>query len=105
VSVVVVAFINPHPEHHADVARALAELVPAVHEENGCELYAIHDSGTALVVVEQWATGEDLEQHASGQAVLEMKQQQRGKLASPVSITVAAAIPAGSAAKGMLRAV
>ncbi|WP_057377058.1 putative quinol monooxygenase [Phycicoccus sp. Soil803] len=100
---VVIACINPRPQNHADVARGLAELVPVVHSEKGCEIYALHDSGTGLVMVEQWTSQEDLELHAAGHAVLKMKQLLRGKLANPVSTTVAVPVPAGSNAKGILR--
>ena len=44
-SIVVVATISPKPEHTDAVAAAFAGIIPQVHAEDGCELYALHRAG------------------------------------------------------------
>jgi len=46
-SIVVVATITPKPEHTDEVAAAFAGVIPQVHAEDGCELYALHRPATS----------------------------------------------------------
>jgi quinol monooxygenase YgiN len=66
VAVIVVAVIRAKPSMTQQVLDAFAEVSPVVHEEPGCELYAAHSDGTAVVMVERWASKQDLEAHSSG---------------------------------------
>ena len=59
-SVVVVATIIPLPEHRDEVIAAIAETVAKVREEDGCELYALHQADDRLMMVEKWASPEAL---------------------------------------------
>src|SRR5215469_15263018 len=49
---VVVATITPIPGQLDALEATLKEMVPAVHEEDGCELYALHRGQDRLVFVE-----------------------------------------------------
>ena len=42
-SVVVVATITPKPDQVDAVREAILAAVPKVHDEPGCELYAVHE--------------------------------------------------------------
>ena len=68
-SVVVVAHIRPLPEHLDAVREAFLEILPAVHEEPGCELYALHEADGVLVMVEKWESQEALDVHMTAPAL------------------------------------
>ena len=42
--VVVTAYFYPRPDSRDQVLAALGPAIAAVHDEHGCELYAIHDA-------------------------------------------------------------
>jgi quinol monooxygenase YgiN len=55
VSIVVVATIEPVPEHRAEVIVALEDTIIAVHaDDEGCELYALHEG---LIGSFSWRNG------------------------------------------------
>ena len=49
--VVVIAYFLPAPGQHDQVVEALRPAIAAVHEEPGCELYAIHDAPDGTIVM------------------------------------------------------
>ena len=65
-SIVVVATITPKPEHTDAVAAAFAGIIPQVHAEDGCELYALHRAGDQLIMIERWASAEALDRAQPG---------------------------------------
>ena len=67
-SIVVVATISPKPEHTDAVAAAFAGIIPQVHAEDGCELYALHRAGDQLIMIERWVSEEALAVHSRGAA-------------------------------------
>ncbi len=101
-SVVVVATISPKPEHVDEVRQAVLETVPKVHEEPGCERYALHEGRGQLVMVEQWESPEALATHGKAEALTELSQRLEGKLTERPAVTVLTAVPAGDPAKGAL---
>ncbi len=101
-SVVVVATISPKPEHVDEVRQAVLETVPKVHEEPGCERYALHEGRGQLVMVEQWESPEALATHGGAEALTELSQRLEGKLTERPAVTVLTAVPAGDPAKGAL---
>ncbi len=101
-SVVVVATIIPLPEHRDEVIAALTETVAQVHQEDGCELYALHQADDRLVMVEKWASPEALRTHSKGAALAALNPLLAGKVAGPPEVIVLQAAPAGDAAKGQL---
>ena len=68
--VVVLAYFRPAPGQRDQVVAALQPAISAVHEESGCELYAIHDApdGT-IVMIEKWTSVGELDEHGSAEAV------------------------------------
>ncbi|HEY1675729.1 MAG TPA: putative quinol monooxygenase [Streptosporangiaceae bacterium] len=102
-SVVVVATITPKPEFRDDVIAAMKKAVPLVHEEDGCELYALHADDQQLVMVERWTSREALKKHGTDSAGLRVFNEAiDGKLAGPTVVLRLDAIPAGEPAKGQL---
>ncbi|HEX3787373.1 MAG TPA: antibiotic biosynthesis monooxygenase [Pseudonocardiaceae bacterium] len=102
-SVVVVATIHPLPEHRAEVIAVFAETIARVHAEDaGCELYALHEGEDRLVMVEKWASAEDLAAHSKGSALAEMNGRLAGKVAGRPDVQVLTAHPAGTDSQGAI---
>jgi quinol monooxygenase YgiN len=101
--VVVTAYFRPAPGQHDQVVEALRPAIAAVHEEPGCELYAIHDApdGT-IVMIEKWSSVDELDDHGGGRAVGTLNASLEGLLASPVEVTRLVPIPAGTEKQGQL---
>jgi quinol monooxygenase YgiN len=102
VSVVVVATITPRPEHHDEVVAAFTATIPQVHAEDGCELYALHQTSDRLIMIEKWASREALDTHRRGAALTALNPQLAGKVTGPSEVIVLDAVPAGEPAKGQL---
>ena len=101
--VVVVALIKPKPEFRDDVIAAMKQAIPLVHEEDGCELYALHADDDQLVMIERWTTREALAKHGAESPGLRVFGAAiDGKLAGPTEVLRLDAIPAGDQAKGQL---
>ncbi len=101
-SVVVVATIIPLPEHRDEVIAAITATIPKVHAEDGCELYALHQAGDRLVMIEKWASPEALRTHSRGPALAAMNPQLAGKVTGPPEVIVLQAVPTGHPGKGQL---
>lgn len=102
-SVVVTAIIRPIPAHRAEVTEALARTVARVHrEDQGCELYALHEGDDQLVMIEKWASPELLAAHSRGAALAELSQQLKGKLIGELEVHVVRPYPAGTTEQGQL---
>jgi quinol monooxygenase YgiN len=102
VSVVVVATITPLPGQADEVIAAFAEAIPQVHAEDGCELYALHQSADKLIMVEKWASREALAAHSKGAALAAVGPKLAGKVAGAFDVVVLDAVLAGDPAKGQL---
>jgi quinol monooxygenase YgiN len=101
-SVVVVATLFPLAEHRDDVVAAIADAIPKVHAEDGCELYALHEGEDRLVMIEKWVSAELLDAHLKAPALAELGGRLAGKLASPTQIQLLRAHPAGTPEQGAL---
>ena len=97
---VIVATLIPNDGQLEAVEAALLELVPAVHEEDGCELYAMHRGKDRLVFVEKWRDRAALAAHAGGPNIKAFNEKLAGRLAGPPDVQVFEAVPAGDATKG-----
>jgi quinol monooxygenase YgiN len=96
VSVVVVATVHPTAEGREAVINAFRHAVARVHAEDaGCELYALHENGRRLVMVEKWSSPEALDEHSRSTAVAELEATVEGKLTEPTDVQVYTAVPAG----------
>ncbi|MGF3055892.1 putative quinol monooxygenase [Microbacterium sp. YY-01] len=102
-TVVVTAIFHPVEGKKQQLIAAMRRGIEAVHEEKGCELYAIHDAEDGTVtMIEKWTTAEDLAVHADGDAVKILNADIEQYLASPVVVTKMTALPMGSESAGAL---
>ena len=99
-SVVVVAHIRPLPEHLDAVKQAFLEILPEVHAEPGCELYALHEAGGALVMVEKWESQEALNTHMTAPALTGIGPKLAGKVGGAPEVQILTPLPTGT--KGAL---
>ena len=101
--VVVVATITPKPGMLEEVEAAFTGVIPQVHDEPGCELYALHRSGAGtLVMIEKWADAAALEAHRTGPALGQLGSRLGELTEGGSNVTLLDAVPAGSSAKGVL---
>ncbi|MGY1639731.1 putative quinol monooxygenase [Geodermatophilus sp. SYSU D00703] len=102
-AVVVVATISPQPEHRDSVREAVLSAIPQVHDEPGCERYALHEGQDGrLVMIEQWESPEALATHGKGEALTALSRALEGKLTGQPELQVLSAVPAGDDVKGAL---
>ena len=99
-SVVVVATITPLPDQVDAVREAILAAVPKVHEEPGCELYAVHEGRGEFVMIERWESPEALKVHGTAEALTTLGGQLADKLDGPPDVRRLTAVPAGEPAKG-----
>jgi len=101
--VVVTAVFHPNPESRDAVLEAFRVAIPRVHDEPGCELYAITDAPDgSIVMIEKWSTVAELDAHGDSPAVTELVAALAGLLERPVEVTRLVPIPVGDPAKGQL---
>ncbi|MCW2810382.1 MAG: hypothetical protein JWP61_840 [Friedmanniella sp.] len=101
--IAVVAIFTAAPGRLDDLRAALVEAIPAVHEEQGCELYAIHDGPDDKIwMIEKWTTVADLDAHGSGPAVARLGQLVAGLTSGPAEVIRVHPIAAGAPAQGLL---
>jgi quinol monooxygenase YgiN len=105
VAVVVVANVTPDSEHREEVRRTLEDVVPRVHAEDGCELFALHESRDGFVIVEQWRDSAALKAHGDGPVFADMTGSLEGRLAAPLGVQMLKPVPAGDPTLGTLRQV
>jgi quinol monooxygenase YgiN len=102
VTVVVVATAFPAPGRADDVRAALLRAVPRVHAEDGCELYALHESEDRLVLVEKWTSADALATYAAAPALAELRAELDGIITGELDIQLLSPVPAGTPAQGAL---
>jgi quinol monooxygenase YgiN len=100
VSVVVVATITPKPGEEDAVREAVLAAVPKVHDEPGCELYAVHEADGGFVMVEKWESQDALATHGQADALRDLGAALKGKVAGPPDVRRLAPVPAGDTRKG-----
>lgn len=102
-SVIVVATIIPLPEHRAEVIAVFEEGIALVHaDDEGCELYSLHEGEDRLVMIEKWASPELLEAHSNGATLAALIPRLEGKLAAAADVQVLRPHPAGTVEQGTL---
>lgn len=99
-----VATVHPAPGQAKAALESYREVTPLVHQEQGCELYAVHLSqdGETIVVIERWTTHADLRAHNEGAAIARLQQLSGGLLAAPTDILLLDEVPLGDPTKGTL---
>ncbi|WP_280194136.1 putative quinol monooxygenase [Nocardia farcinica] len=103
--IVVVATMLAKPGEEDTVEKTLSGAAVSVHAEQGCLLYALHrKSGTPgeFVMIEKWASREDLDAHLRGAVMREVGVALRSALAAPPEVKLLDALPAGDSNLGTL---
>ena len=102
-TIIVTAAFTPKDGTYDQVVAALSPAIAEVHEEPGCQLYAIHESPNGpIMMIEKWDSAELLDAHGTGDAVKRLNASLEGLLAEPVEVTRLVPIPAGTAHQGAL---
>lgn len=100
---VVIATFHPHPGKRDAVRAALEAVIPDVHEEPGCELYALHEETEGhLVLIEKWTTRELWQEHLTLEPVKRLRGSLEGLLESETQVLEMYGVPAGSSDRGEL---
>ena len=102
-SLVIVATLFPKPEYRDDVIAVLEEVIGRVHAEDaGCELYSLNEGRDRLVMVEKWASPEDLQAHSVSPAFQALTAALDGKMAAEMDVQVLQPHPAGTTGQGQV---
>jgi quinol monooxygenase YgiN len=99
---IVVARVYPKPGRLQEVIDVCAPIVPLVHQEPGCELFALHTDGETVFVVEKWATSAGLRGHAAGAAYAQIRSGISDLVDHAVEVWVLDPLSFGEAAKGAI---
>lgn len=101
--VVVTSVFTPLAGQHDNLVATLQSTIPAVHDEEGCELYAIHDApdGT-IVMIEKRESTALLRKHAAGSAVAALNAAIGSFLSKPVVVTELTPIPVRDSEQSVL---
>lgn len=85
---IVIATFTPHPEHYDEVKNLLVDVLPDVHQEEGCELYALHEEVEGvLVLIEKWTTRELWQVHLTLDPVARIQSGLHGLLVKDVEVS------------------
>jgi quinol monooxygenase YgiN len=101
---ILVARVYPKPGRVQEVIDVYAGIVPLVHQEPGCELFALHTDGETVIVVEKWATPADLQGHAAGPAYAQIRAGIGDLVDHAADVWVLDTLPFGAAAKSTVGA-
>jgi quinol monooxygenase YgiN len=102
-SVVLIATLLPAPGQRDALFELLEEVIPRVHAEDaGCELHALHEDDTRVVLIEKWADGAARSAHGNSLATRGLMEGLDGKLAAAPEILVLHPRPVGAAAQGAM---
>ena len=93
---VIVATIDPLDGKREDVRHILTSIIPEVHQEPGCDFYALHeDTLGRLIFIEAWDSREQWVQHTEYDTVARINAQTDGLLKAPIEVLEMYAVPAG----------
>jgi quinol monooxygenase YgiN len=99
----VLAVFHPLEGHRDAVVAAMQVAIPRVHDEEGCEMYAITEAADGrLVMIEKWSSQALLDAHGTSPAVHQLLADLDGHLVAPAEVTVLVPLPMGDALKGAL---
>ena len=101
----VVAIIHPLPGKRDEIIEAFRVVSPLVHQEEGCELYALQSTqvGEGLIVIERWSTADDLQAHATGAAMDKLNELSAHLRATASDVILVDQVPLGDPSKGVIR--
>ena len=94
---VVIAIFKPLEGSLQEVKDILTSIIPEVHEEPGCEFYALHeDTEGRLIFVEAWDTRELWQEHSAFHTVTRIQELTKPHLAGEVEVIEMYGVPAGT---------
>ena len=96
-AVVMVVRAIPRPGQSEAVLELLKELVPIVHDEEGCERYTLnlHENGD-IYFIERWSSAVDAERHGTSSSILPVLTERATPLLEGIPEIIALApVPAG----------
>ncbi len=100
---VVIATFSPLQGELEAVREVLTAIIPEVHQEEGCELYSLHEEVDGkLTIIEMWSTRELWRAHSALDTVKRLQAGVAGRLENDVEVWEMYGIPAGDATKGAL---
>jgi quinol monooxygenase YgiN len=102
VTVIVTATVHPEPGHLDAALAVFARHIGAIHQEPGCELYALHTHGEDLFVIEKWTTRAELDTHIKGPVLAALSAELDPLLARPADLAFLTPNAAGDPVKGAL---
>jgi quinol monooxygenase YgiN len=100
--IITVATVKPLPEHRDEVKAAFIAAIEQVHDEDGCELYALNQNDERLVMIEKWAGPAALKAHSASPTLQKLQAVLKGKLDGALEVVNLEPVPAGDPAKGQL---
>lgn len=100
---IVIALIDPLPEHYDRVIEVLRGVIPDVHDEDGCELYALTEAVDGRIIfVEKWTTRDQWQAHMGLPTVDRIREGVAGLLQKDIEVIEAYGLEIGDPAKGLL---
>jgi quinol monooxygenase YgiN len=100
---VVIAHVSPAPGQTQKVLDVYREFAPLVHQEPGCELFALHTGGEDVFVVERWLTSEDFQAHLASSNLQRIRDALTPLLAAPSEVWPVESVPLGDPNKGVIQ--
>lgn len=102
-SVVVLASFQAKAGDETALLAALRESVSEIHDEAGCDLFALHESQDGnIVLIEKWQTEALLDAHLAAEPVGKLVRRIQPFIAADPTVTRLKAVPAGSSMQGAL---
>ena len=101
-SLTVVATLTPKPGRADAVREVLTAAVPQVHQEPGCEVYALHEDDRGFVFVERWASAEAVRAHATAPAITSALAAIADDLTEPIDVRIVTPLGGGDPGKGVV---
>ena len=102
-TVTLIATARPKPGRLQEYIDIFTGVLPQIHEEKGCELYSLHSDGEKVVVVERWASQDDLIEHANGPSIGTLNEFNDDILSEPLEVQVLTNIPVGDPRKATIQ--
>lgn len=103
--IIIVATLDPAEGKAAEVEQSCRQAVRAVHNEPGCQRFALHraaDGSGALVLIEKWESEAALDAHVKAPAYADLGKKLDGALAVPPQITYLQQLPEGDERLGVV---
>ena len=100
--VIIVATVKPLPGYRDEVKAAFVAAVEQVHDEDGFELYGLHENDDRFVMIEKWASRDTVQAHRGSPALAKLGADLTGKIVRGLDVVYLRPVPAGDPAKGAL---